>query len=293
MTLDAIAPWYGCKRQMADIICAELGQPAALWDLFCGSCAIPLAMPAQPRQVVVNDLHGDLVNLLKVVADDEAAPMLFDRLARTAFSEQLYRQAIAFLHTDDRPGQTFNRAYWYFIVAWQGRNGLIGTQGEAKTGFCKRMTSNGGDPATRFRNAVERIPEWWARMRGWTILSEDGIALAGRIEDKAGTVIYADPPYLVKTARYRWDFAGNDPLSPDPLIRQYGDHGRLAAALNRFTKTRVVVSYYEHPALAEIYPAGRWRRRSVAVKKNLTAAAGDETAPEVLLVNDASGAAAD
>ena len=60
-------------------------------------------------------------------------------------------------------------------------------------------------------------------------------------------------------------------------------HARLAAALCRFKATRVVVSYYAHERLAELYPG--WRVVPVAVPKNLAVRAGAEPAPEVLLIN--------
>jgi site-specific DNA-adenine methylase len=64
-----------------------------------------------------------------------------------------------------------------------------------------------------------------------TILSECGISLCERFEDSDGTVNYCDPPYLVKGAKYTHDFTS-------------ADHKRWANALQRFQRTRVVVSYY-------------------------------------------------
>lgn len=61
-------------------------------------------------------------------------------------------------------------------------------------------------------------------------------------------------------------------------------HDRLAAALNRFTKTRVVLSYYEHPALSDLYP--HWKKLDCTKTKNLGNGSREKvTAPEVLLVN--------
>src|SRR5262249_50965609 len=98
------------------------------------------------------------------------------------------------------------------------------------------------------------------------------IALCERIEDKLGTVCYIDPPYLRKDAQYLYDF-------------RQAQHARLAQVLRRFEKTRVVVSYYEHEALASLYPAKRWRKVPMSVQKNLSVTAGKGKAPEVLLIN--------
>ncbi len=65
-----------------------------------------------------------------------------------------------------------------------------------------------------------------------------------------------------------------------------------AAALQRFNLTRVVVSYYEHPDLEDLYPGPGWRKLEVTTTKAMVSSGrrdtgGREDAPEVLLVNQA------
>lgn len=107
-----------------------------------------------------------------------------------------------------------------------------------------------------------------------TILDRDGIELCERVEDTARVVIYADPPYLVKGANYVHDFLA-------------ADHHRLADVLSRFRRTRVVVSYYEHSLLAELYPG--WTKIVCTTTKALVNGGlrtkGKVEAPEVLLMN--------
>src|SRR6185503_21186345 len=122
----------------------------------------------------------------------------------------------------------------YFTFCWQGRNGSAGSNGGQN--FCVRYTSKGGSPGTRFKSTVDSIESWHERLRAVVILNEDAFGLLQRIEDLAGTAIYVDPPYLTKSAKYIHDF------NPE-------DHARLAEALHRFKRTRVVVSYYDHPEL--------------------------------------------
>ena len=111
-----------------------------------------------------------------------------------------------------------------------------------------------------------------------SILSADGSELCEKIEDAAGTVIYADPPYLVKGCKYKHDF--------DWLA-----HRRLAKALTRFQKTRVVVSYYQHPDLASMYPG--WTVRDCTMTKSLVSQGrrdkeNNTVSPEILLINGES-----
>lgn len=279
--VNALVPYYGAKRQMAARIVGALGPHQSYLSPFCGSLAVELAKPPC-RMEVVNDLHGALVNLVRVVRDDDEGVLLFDRLNRTAFCEELYADSVEYL--DAREADAARRvvlvsqppdgawAYHYFVASWMGRNGLAGTARETSTGFCKRFTSGGGDPATRFRNAAACVPAWWERFRNLTVLSEDGIGLCRRFEDAAGAVVYADPPYVSKQAQYKHDFT-------------LDQHAELAEALLRFEKTRVVLSYYDDPLVDELYVRRGWNKVLVDVNKNLSVAAGTEKAPEVLLSN--------
>lgn len=266
----------GAKRALAPWIISQLGEHAAYWEPFCGSMAILLAKPPATMETV-NDLHGDLVHLARVVQDDVLAPELFARLARTAMCESIQREAAERLRAE--PPQpallSVDRAYYYFLCAWMGRNGMAGTA-TTNHGFCRRFTRNGGHSATRFVSAVESIPAWWQRLRGVTILSMDAFGLLARIEDAPRTTIYCDPPYLDRSGLYVHDFAA-------------ADHVRLAEALARFKRARVVVSYYEHTRLDDLYPGWRVLRKDVtrsAARANPTKKPRDFAATEVLLVND-------
>lgn len=281
---NAVVPLYGAKRQMAGVINHHIGKPRSYLAPFVGSCAVELAMPEPPRTGILNDLSGNLINLIRVVASDELGPDLFADLQRASFCERLYLESVEWLKRypieDAIPSPELGieipdpiRARHYFVASWCGRNGLIGTTDEFRAGFCIRYTSNGGDPATRFAAAVNSVPDWWRILRAYTITRRDGIDLCERFEDAEGACVYADPPYLDKQGVYTHDFAADD-------------HTRLAVALNRFKKTRVVLSYYAHPRLAELYPG--WRQVSIGVPKNLAVRSGAAPAPEVLLINQAA-----
>jgi DNA adenine methylase len=278
MPVTAIAPWFGGKRTLAPAIVAELGPHRAYWEPFCGSMAVLMAK-APASMETVNDLHGDLVNLARVIRDDRLGAVLYRRLRRTLLSRNLFEESAAVIRVAPGPDAVdVDRAYHWFVVSWFGRNGVAGTA-NYNAGFCVRYTANGGHAAKRFASAVESIPAWRRRMRGVTILSDDGLELVDRIEDSPGTAIYCDPPYLVKGARYVHDFADKD-------------HVRLATLLRRFRRARVVVSYYDHPRLAGLYPG--WTKRTFEVSKAMAhqgrRGGNDTRAVEVLLFNGPSHA---
>lgn len=215
--IKALSPWFGSKRNLAPRIVEAVGKHSAYWEPFAGSIAVLLAKPVVTMETV-NDLHGDLINLARVVQHDKLSIELFSRLSRVACCEPLHREA-AERHRarGNMPAGELDldRAADYFLCSWLGRNGVAGTQ-SYNHGFCRRFTKNGGHTAKRFVSAVESIPDWWERLRHVTILNDDGFAILERIEDATGVSIYCDPPYLVKGAKYVHDF-------------ESVDHDRLAA----------------------------------------------------------------
>lgn len=277
MKISAIAPWFGGKRTLAPRIVAALGPHRAYWEPFCGSCAVLLAKESCSMETV-NDLHGELVNLARVLANRETAISLYDDTQRILVDEQLMEDAADRVKTRDRytlDSPDLQRAIDYFVCSWMGKSGVAGSK-SYRMGACARYTKNGGHGARRFISAVESIPAWHDRLRAVTILHRDGIELCEKIEDAPGVVIYADPPYLVKGAEYLHDFDSDD-------------HAELASILCGFKRTRVVVSYYEHPRLAELYPG--WTKIDCTMTKSLVSqgkrgGGNDTKAPEVLLVND-------
>lgn len=280
MKIATLAPWFGGKRTLAPRIVAELGDHRVYWELFGGGMAVLMSKPACVMETA-NDLHGQIVNLARVVQREDTALTLFDRAARTAMHEDLFEECAAGLRdlkNDPCPDSPdVDMAYAYLVVSWLGMNGVAGTK-SYNHNFCVRYTANGGHAAKRWRSVQESIPAWWDRLRNVTILNRNAFDLIERIDDAPNCAIYLDPPYVVKGASYVHDFNGID-------------HLRLAKSVSRFKHARVVVSYYDHPSLREWY--GGWTFVECPVSKSLVSsgkrdASNATKAPEVLIINGQS-----
>ena len=277
--ITAIAPWFGGKRTMAPIIAEEIGKAKSYYSIGCGSMADFFAKETSPMETAV-DLHEYLTTLASVLAREETAVMLYDKLIRTLPCEDMYRTSKDYLK--GHPAYSDNAvtiSYHYFLASWLERNGVAGTKRDDYQ-MAVRWTSGGGHGATRFRSAVESIPAWHNRLRSVLILNRDMFDVIPRIADQEGTAIYCDPPYLATTrggARYQHDFTTEN-------------HVQLSDQLRRFKQARVIVSYYDHPRLAELYPD--WSVRKCYRNKNLHVqnrrGVGKCEAPEVLLINGES-----
>lgn len=283
--IGALAPWFGAKRTLAPRIIEQLGPHRAYWEPFCGSMAVLLAKPRATMETV-NDLHGDLINLARVIRDDFDGPRLYRRLRRVLFQDDIGEEARELLETETDP---LERAFWYFIDSWMGRNGCAGTN-STNNGFAIRFTAGGGSPATRLESAIASIPAWRKRLQRVVITRKDAFYMLGRIEDAEGVVIYCDPPYLEKSLTYQHEFEGDGSVGLLAVESGGDDHRRLADVLARFRNTRVVVSYYDDPRLEDLYPRDRWTRVHCPTAKNLSSQGArgrtvENKAPEVLLVN--------
>jgi DNA adenine methylase len=210
---------------------------------------------------------------------------LYNGLQRVLYSDDIYSKSKAWLAEHE---QTLNSesepaldwAYHYFLASWMGRNGVAGTAA-INYQIATRWTQKGGSGPLRFANAVESIPAWHERLRNVHILRRDLFAVLAKIEDAEGTAIYVDPPYLPGTisgnSKYVHEFAA-------------ADHRRLADVLTRFNQARVVVSYYESPELANLYPpVAGWTTIDCKRHKHLACqnhrGSKREIVPEVLLIN--------
>jgi DNA adenine methylase len=286
MLITAIAPWFGSKRTLAPTIVEQLGRHAYYFEACAGSMSVLLAKEPSEHEVVC-DLHGALTNLAWCVQRDDVAPDLYDRLQRVMYDDEIYKASKDWLADNeaqlvksqklsaDDPNDDW--AYHYFIASWMGRNGVSGTA-RVNYQIATRWTKGGGSGPGRFRAAVESIPAWHDRLRNVHVLRRNVFDVLPKLQDDEGLSIYADPPYLPGTiagnSKYLCNFTDED-------------HKRLAAALRRFERARVVVSYYADRQLKELYPGWTWldcsRQKHLHVQNKR--GMGRKEAPEVLLIN--------
>ncbi|ADG70082.1 D12 class N6 adenine-specific DNA methyltransferase (plasmid) [Planctopirus limnophila DSM 3776] len=269
---NQIVCWFGSKAALAPEILPEFGPHKAYFEPFAGGMAMLLRKPPCLRETV-NDLHQDLTNLARVLAHPIDGAALYRRLSRMLCNEQLHRESRELLEQPFEPG--LERAVHYFYVSWMGRMGSIGASTCNSMAHGYKTSSN--SCSRKLRAAVESINAWRKRLRDVTITNRDAFTLIDQLGDESGMLIYLDPPYIEKKGKYHFD------LRPE-------DHGRLADAVKRFKKARVIVSYTDHPQLAQLYPPDRWTKRVLVHKSqtNKLAKRGIVKPPEVLLINGPS-----
>jgi len=268
MKIKAIAPWFGSKRKIAPRIVEIIGQHRVYWEPFCGSMAV-LMLKRPCEMETVNDLHGDLINLARVIQDKELGFELYDKLSRTLYAERFWRESkerwISQIYDTSEPD--IDRAYDYFVASWMGINGVSGTA-RYNYQFAIRWVRGGGQGARRWRSVIDSMPAWHKRLQNVVIIQRDAFEVLDKIKDEGGVVVYCDPPYFEKSDKYVHDF------TPE-------QHEQLAKSLQRFEKARVIVSYYDDPRLESLYEG--FSRVEIAARGPKKKARKRQV--EVLLVN--------
>lgn len=311
MKVKATTPYFGGKRTLAPDIVQQMGEHTQYFEPFCGSCAVLFNKKPSQKETIC-DLHGDATNLARVIQNESIAIRLYERTSRTPFAEGILHDARDFLQEpydfESRdPEQMLERAYWFFIASWMGRNGSTGTK-RIDYQIAVRFTNDGGSPSVRWKHAVESMPPWSKRLFNVVILTRDSFKIIPKFQDKKGTVIYIDPPYF-PGSRTGYKKGGGEYLhefkhGPGHRFKSVGeanvceicglpekdhkcDHARLADLLNEFKNARIVLSYYDEPYIRELYQG--WKIIEKPMKKRVSAQAKKEAtvsdAPEILLIN--------
>lgn len=273
-TIGAIAPWFGSNRMLAPIVGQEIGRVDWCGVLFAGSMSEVRCIKA--RSILVNDKHRDVINLARVIASPDGRDWLIKQASALPFHPDVLEDAQQACKSEELLCGTIDRgrALNYFVAVWMGRSAKAGTGDEFDGGLAVRYTASGGGSNVRYRSAIESVEAWGKIFEDCEFTAEDFRVFLDKCHDRKGHAIYSDAPFPEKGGGYRHTFT-------------LSDHRELAAKLARFDQARVVIRFYDHPLIRELYPEGShwtWRRLDGRDQAN------DAKKPEVLIINGTSNA---
>lgn len=233
--------WYGGKFSHLAWIMPLLPVCHHYCEPFAGSAAVLLNRAAAPVETY-NDIDGEVANFFRVLRDEPDA--LIRAVALTPFSREEYHLAI---HPRDG-GDGVERARRFYVKARQTRTGLAQTASLGRWANCKGTSRSGmSGSVSRWLGGIDALPEIARRLIRVQIENRPAIDVI-RLYDGPGTLFYCDPPYLHAT---RGDTKAYG------FEMDEGRHRDFAAVANE-CRGLVAVSGYDHPLMAELFPAGRW-----------------------------------
>jgi DNA adenine methylase len=264
MKITRLVPWFGANAAHADVPAKMLTGCKWVYIPFAGSMTeVPHFPPT--TQVMLSDVHDELICLARIVADPkkrlELAAWLDAKLFHPAELDEA-REVLAraraggdsWLFGDGGQGRPTPEecAEAYFTLAWMGRSGVAGTDGEERVKLALRYDAGGGDPVVRYRSAVESLEAWHQVLRRCSITREPCWDVFERLRQQAGKCgtqaigLYCDPPWPDDGDGYLHTFTD-------------ADQRRLARELAEMpAHVRIVMRWGDHPLIRELYPENVW-----------------------------------
>jgi DNA adenine methylase len=282
-SLRSVVPWMGGKSRLASSIVSLFPSHESYdtyVELFCGSCSVLLQKPRYTHNEIINDANEWLVNFWMTMRD--YAEELEERLSSLPYSRAIFEKYRDSLFR----GGTFNNVElatrWFYVlytsygrqvtptVAWG--SGIPGSGDNKLSTRCRT-------PAHSFRQALAIFTQLQERLGDVLIEGRDFEPVFTQY-DSPHTLFYVDPPYV----GYEHYYQPRKKRKQNAAGSAQDLHERLAQCLNS-TQAKVVLSYYEHPLITELYPPEKWRCVTFDVAKHTSRQAVKDHASETVLLN--------
>ena len=257
--------YYGAKQRLASRIVAMLPPHNAWVEAFCGSAAVTFAK--KPARIeVINDRHGEIVNLFDQLRRNH------EELCRAVTLTPYAREEFLTARMAQPRLSRLERARRFLVAAMMTVNGTIGNS--CGFSFSSSFTRAGMEArVSRWNNLPERLAQVAERLRLVRVENRDARELLGMFSDRPATLVYLDPPYLVKR-------------DLDYVI-EANDHEFHEELLELCCKARcmILLSSYDTPLYRKMLPAkAGWRRKIIKTHTRDTTGK-DHVRTEVLWLN--------
>jgi len=229
-------PMPGSKQHIVRRLIELIPPHNAYVEVFGGGATLLLQKPPSPAEIY-NDIDGDLVNLFRVIQDEEKFKRFYHKVYWTLYARDEYDRAMEILNNGT--GDEVDRAWALLVAIRQSFAGMKNTWG---FGTADSITP----PWT---NITSLLLEIHKRIKPILIEHDDFRNIIARY-DRPDTFFYLDPPYYPSTCMEMADIYSTEMSRED-----YRDLFYMLKAL----KGKALLSGYNHPIYKVLEDAG-WRR---------------------------------
>ncbi|MEI8196586.1 MAG: DNA adenine methylase, partial [Phycisphaerae bacterium] len=237
-----IAPpisWYGGKAQLAQRIVDLIPKHHCYVEVFFGSGAVFFRKPPSSVEII-NDLNSEIIGLFRILRDEGQTQELQRLLKLTPYSREEHDWCRANPQTQD----PVERARRFFVRCRQSFSGVI------DEAWSHSLEEN---RATNMVTPIDALLQVSERLRHVQVENKDFRAILNTC-DRAGVVVYCDPPYL--HGRRRRKNAYTHTMTE-------ADHADLLNIVGEFSRAKVILSGYHHPLYDQ--QLKRWSRFEIPV----------------------------
>ncbi len=251
--------WHGGKWRLAPWVISHFPPHRVYIEPYGGAGSVLLRKPRVPAEVY-NDLDGEVVNLFRVLRNENQAAELRRLLKLTPYA----REEMEAAYTEPSPTDPIEKARRAVVRGFMS-HGADGFNRKARPGFRGQRSGSGYFHAHDWKHWHDAMPAIVDRLQGVVIENKPALELIER-SDGEGVLFYLDPPYVpsVRQKRQRkvYAFEMDEP-----------DHRRLAAVLHGL-KGMVILSGYDSPLYDELYAGWEKFRKATFGEKAVDVADG-------------------
>lgn len=185
MNIPRILHYPGSKWSLAEWILSHMPPHTTYLEPYFGSGAV-LFNKAPSQLETINDIHGDVVNLFKVVRDN---PQELARVVSlTPYSRQEY------LESHNLTSHDVERARRFLVRCWQS----IRVKTGSISGWKCRGTADDSYRIKQWNDLPNKFLQVAERLKQVQVENRPAIDVIKRY-NRPDVLIYADPPYLEST----------------------------------------------------------------------------------------------
>jgi DNA adenine methylase len=182
---------FGSKARVAEELLPFLPMDAAVWvEGFAGTAAMTLAKPPHPAEHL-NDANGDVVNLFRVLRDDDELAKLCRMVEMTPYAQEEFitcRDLVWSSDADQAPDPTL-RAWQFLVASWMS----FGGKQHRRASW--RLDKGRSSLSTTWIGIPDRLVSVAQRLRRCHIHRRHIINLVAAFADQAEALLFLDPPY--------------------------------------------------------------------------------------------------
>ena len=224
----------GGKKYLAGWLSQYIPEHVCYVEPFAGGAKLFFSKGPSPVEVL-NDVDNELVNLYRVIKNNEKRQKLINILNETPYSRSVFR---SWKYGDKTTLDDIEKAVRYFYLCRASFAGDV-----ERGGFGMPSKGTGRNPARTLRTAIDSLDIIADRLKSAVIECLDYADCISRYDSET-TLFYCDPPYL-NTGHYYGD---NFTLQ---------DHYRLSELLHGI-KGHAMVSHYQNSLYDSLYHG--WHR---------------------------------
>lgn len=239
MSAGPVLKYPGSKWRISEWIVRHLPPHDTYLEPFFGSGAVFFRKEPSLMETI-NDLDGDVVNLFRVLRDQDSRVALMEAVALTPYARAEHAECWEM----PRVGDPVEDARRFLVRIWMNHGMRIRRKGgwSHATGRRDKYGAIGGVAARHLQWAglPDRIAAAAARLKNTLIEGRPALDVISR-HAHSRCLIYADPPYVLATrseAQYVHEMT-------------LGDHEELLRAL-ALHPGPVLLSGYDHPLYSEL-----------------------------------------